>query len=278
MFPDFFKKFIKPLVNRDSIPYMYLEEPPIYGLPNSKEIKKLKNKFAGERCFILGNGPSLNKVDLSLLKDEYSFAVNGIFYKTEECGYRPTFYVVEDKAVMSDNVEKINAYETEYKFFPTHHKNKIKNRNNTLFFNMNTGFYRKESPNYGIPRFSTDASKRLYCGQSVTMINLQLAYYLGFSEVYLIGMDFNYNIPSSAIVNGLEIMSTEDDENHFHPDYFGSGKTWHDPQLERVLISYKLMKLIYEASDRKIINATAGGKLEVFDRINFDSLFSSKSN
>ena len=138
---------------------------------------------------------------------------------------------------------------------------------------MNTGFYRKESPNFGIPRFSTDAAKRLYCGQSVTMINLQLAFYMGFKEVYLIGMDFSYDIPDTAKIEGLEIVSTEDDTNHFHPEYFGKGKTWHDPQLDKVLRSYSMMKLVFESGGRKIYNATHGGKLELFERIDFSTLF-----
>ncbi|EKE75365.1 6-hydroxymethylpterin diphosphokinase MptE-like protein [Gallaecimonas xiamenensis] len=264
---------IKKNIDLNAIPYQMREEPFVYGFPDTKKIRSLKGKFAGKRCFILGNGPSLNKVDLSLLKNEYSFAVNGIFYKTDECGYRPTFYVVEDKAVMADNIERINEYEAPYKFFPINYRSKVKNRKNCLFFRMNTGFYKECSPNYGVPRFSTDASRRLYCGQSVTMINLQLAHYLGFSEVYLIGMDFNYEIPKSAVVNGKEILSTEDDCNHFHPEYFGKGKTWHDPQLDKVLNSYKMMKIVYEASNRRIFNATVGGKLEVFERVDFDSLF-----
>lgn len=270
---ELFKNLVKKYIGKENIPYQYVEAPIIYGFPDSRKIRKLKNKFKGKRCFILGNGPSLNKVDLSLLKNEYSFAVNGIFYKTEETGYKPTFYVVEDKAVMKDNVLKINDYDAPYKFFPVNYRNSLKNRKNTLFFKMNAGFYQKNSPNYGIPRFSTDASRELYCGQSVTMINLQLAFYLGFDQVYLIGMDFSYKIPNSALVDGLTIVSTEDDENHFHPEYFGKGKTWHDPQLEKVLLSYKMMDLAYSAAGKKIFNATVGGKLEVFERADFKSLF-----
>lgn len=266
-------KLIKAIVSRDKLPYELVEQPFLYGLPDTKKIRSLKDKFKGKRCFILGNGPSLNKANLDLLGNEYSFAVNGIFYKTDENGYKPTFYVVEDRAVMSDNVERINEYDVPYKFFPTNYRDKIYNRKNVIFFRMNTGYYREGTPNYGMPRFSTDASLRLYCGQSVTMINLQLAYYMGFSEVYLIGMDFDYKIPSSALVKGHEILSTEDDENHFHPDYFGKGKTWHDPQLDKVLNSYKLMKLMYECAGRKIYNATEGGKLELFERVDYYELF-----
>ncbi len=261
-------------MSKDRVNYKLLERQAFFRFSSKGELRKLRNKFKGQRCFIVGNGTSLNKCDLTLLENEYSFAVNGIFYKTNEMGYKPTFYVVEDYHVMHDNLEEIKAYETEYRFFPTNYKHLFGNvGKNTLFFNMNTGYYQETSPNFGIPRFSADCSNEVYCGQSVTMMNLQLAHYLGFKEVYLIGMDFSYNIPDSAEVDKTVITSTEDDENHFHPDYFGKGKKWHDPQLDKVLNSYKMMKLVYESSDRSIYNATVGGKLEVFERVDYESLF-----
>ena len=63
----------------------------------------------------------------------------------------------------------------------------------------------------------------------------------GFSEVYLIGMDFSYSLPESTEIEGCNYTSQEDDPNHFHPDYFGKGKKWHDPQLDRVLLNYQLL-------------------------------------
>jgi len=267
-------KNIRNLINKGWIDYELLEELPfLSGFADKSKLRNLKDKFKGERCFIIGNGPSLNQIDLTKLNEEFSFGVNGIFYKTEECGFKPTFYVVEDKHVLKDNLEKIKEYKTEYRFFPSIYRKNIKSSSKTIYFKMNRGFYEESSPNFSMPRFSTDASKRIYCGQSVTIINLQLAYHLGFSKIYLVGMDFSYNIPDSAKVNGLEIESTEDDVNHFHPDYFGAGKKWHDPQLDKVLLSYKQSKLMFEAAGRKIVNATKGGNLNIFERVDFDSLF-----
>lgn len=240
--------------------------------PDTDRIAAFYNAFKGKRCFIIGNGPSLNKHDLSLLKDEYVFAVNSFFYKTDETGFKPTFFVVEDNAVMQENIERIRAYEVPFKFFPTNYKRLHPEGDNVYFFRMNRGFYEKSSPNYCVPRFSTDASKVLYCGQSVTYINLQLAYFMGFTEVYLIGMDFDYQIPSSHERRGDLIISTTDDPNHFHKDYFGKGKTWKDPKLDRVAMNYRQAKLVYEAVGRKIYNATIGGKLEIFERVDYDRL------
>jgi GT2 family glycosyltransferase len=241
--------------------------------PDSAELAALYNKFQGKRCFIIGNGPSLNRHDLSLLEGEYSFGVNSFFYKTRETGFRPYFYVVEDSSVMKENVEEIRRFEAPYKFFPTNYRSLHPKQENTLFFRMNRGFYEKSSPNYVVPRFSTDASRVLYCGQSVTYINLQLAYFMGFSEVYLIGMDFSYVIPASHKRTGDVLLSDSDDPNHFHKDYFGKGKTWKDPKLDRVAMNYRLAKLIYESVGRRVCNATVGGSLEIFERADYESLF-----
>ena len=112
-----------------------------------------------------------------------------------------------------------------------------------------------------------------YAGQSVTFMNLQLAYYLGFTHVYLIGMDFSYKIRDVDEAKGLTLISHADDVNHFHPDYFGKGKKWHDPKVHNVAKCYKFAKKIYEADGRNIFNATIGGKLEIFPRKNYSSLF-----
>jgi hypothetical protein len=244
--------------------------------PDSDELAQFYNRFQGQRCFIIGNGPSLNQHDLSLLENEYSFGVNSFYYKTRETGFRPTFYVVEDSSVMKENIAEIRSYEAPFKFFPTIYRKLHTKTPNTFFFNMNRGFYEKTSPNYAVPRFSTDASRVLYCGQSVTYINLQLAFFMGFTEVYLIGMDFDYVIPESHKRTGDVLLSDTDDCNHFHKDYFGKGKTWKDPKLDRVLMNYKMANLVYSAVGRQIFNATKGGKLEEFPRTDYDRLFDRK--
>lgn len=255
------------------IDYIQREFYPNTPEPDSSDISLFYNRFKGHRCFIIGNGPSLNRHDLSLLTNEYSFGVNSFYYKTNETGFRPTFYVVEDSSVMKENINEIRAYEAPFKFFPTLYRNLHPKTPNTFFFNMNRGFYEKTSPNYAVPRFSTDASKVLYCGQSVTYINLQLAFFMGFTDVYLIGMDFDYIIPDSHKRNGDVLLSDSDDTNHFHKDYFGKGKTWKDPKLNRVLMNYRMAKLAYTSVGRRIFNATIGGKLEEFERADYESLF-----
>lgn len=238
-----------------------------------KKLLSLKDIFKGERCFIVGNGPSLNKIDLNLLKNEYSFAVNGIFYKTDEMGYKPNFYVVEDNHVVYDNLKKINKYKCDYNFYPALYKGVIKAQDNVIFLPTDWGFYREFHPSFCVPRFSKECENTIYVGQSVTYMNLQLAYYFGFSKVYLIGMDFSYAVPKETEINGVNYTSKVDDPNHFHPKYFGKGKKWHAPKLNRVLMNYIKAKEVFDENGREIINATVGGKLEIFPRVDFYSLF-----
>ena len=265
------RELVKWLIGR-KVPPVSLDITP----KEREKLQTLHNKFKGERCFIIGNGPSLNKCDLTLLENEYTFGVNGIFYKTDKSGFRPTFYMVEDTHVIDDNLTRINTYTAPYRFFPSIYKKKIKRTENTYFFRADLGFYRGDHPCFETPRFSNDFASVAYCGQSVTYLNMQLAYYLGFTEVYLIGMDFSYQIrETDKKASGTTLISNEDDVNHFHPDYFGKGKKWHDPKLENVAKNYLLAKEMFEKDGRNIYNATIGGELEIFERKDFYALLES---
>src|SRR3546814_9326201 len=54
------------------------------------DIAQFKDRHRGERCFILGGGPSLKKIDPGKLRNEVKFAVNGIFLIYEWIGFEPT--------------------------------------------------------------------------------------------------------------------------------------------------------------------------------------------
>lgn len=230
----------------------------------------LRDAFSGKTVVVIGNGPSLNQTDLSLLEGTPTFGVNSIFLADQRLPEPLTFFVVEDTAVFDDNEHLIKRYQAQHRFFPSLYRNRFSASeigDNTHFFRMNMGFYGRGTGTVCHPRFSFDAGQRLFCGQSVTIINLQLAHWMGFSRVVLIGMDFSYVIPADAERDGNSILSRSDDPNHFHPDYFGAGKTWKDPKLDRVLANYRLAHDVYRTSGREIINATVGGRLEEFPRL-----------
>ena len=57
----------------------------------------------------MGNGPSLNKMDLSLFKSEYVWASNRAYLLFDRIKWRPSYYVAVDKRVIPDNYEEINS-------------------------------------------------------------------------------------------------------------------------------------------------------------------------
>jgi hypothetical protein len=122
----------------------------------------------------------------------------------------------------------------------------------------------------GFPRFSGEFDRVCYWGGTVTMLNLQLAHYLGCDPIYLIGFDHNYRVPAN--LESDVILSQADDVNHFHPDYFGKGYRWHDPMVERMESAYRVAREFLEAHGVKVFNATAGGRLEVFERVRYDEV------
>ena len=240
----------------------------------------LKDHYAGQTCVIIGNGPSLNKTPIDWVAKVPHFAVNSYFLLEDKIVRPPDFYVVEDTAVFKDNLPEIVNFEAQLKILPTIYFDRYKpvREEELLFFRMNQGFYGRATGALSVPRFSTRADSRLYCGQSVTIINLQLAYWFGFSKVLLVGMDFSYSIPSDAQISGNQILSQSDDPNHFDPRYFGRGKTWKDPKLDRVLQSYALSKSVFERDGREIINCTEGGALEIFRRSDLEQEISKSTN
>lgn len=234
------------------------------GIKNAKKLAGLKNKHAGKRCFIMGNGPSLLKCDISLLNDEITIASNAQFLIWDQYGFKPKYLTVEDRLVAEDRGAQLDEIEYVQKIFPKDLSYALSYTPSTLYIN-----FLRNYPNF--PQFSDDFVKQVYWGGTVTYLNLQLAYFMGCTEVYMIGFDHYYKVP--AKMDNTVITSEVDDENHIHPDYFGKGYRWHDPNIERMEQSYEKAREFFEAHNVIIRNATVGGHLETFERIDFNTLF-----
>jgi hypothetical protein len=237
---------------------------------NEARILKFRDYAQGKRAFIIGNGPSLNKLDLTPLKDEFTFGVNAIYLNKDKMGFLPTHYIVEDVFVAEDRAPEINALRGPTKWIGNYLRYCLEGDESACWMNVACDY--RDYP--GFPHFSTNAARIVWVGGTVSYIAMQLAYYMGFSEVYLVGFDHSYTVPKEAHVEGRAITSTTDDPNHFHPDYFGKGYRWHDPRVDRMEIAYDKARQAYERAGRKICNATAGGHLETFERIDYATLFS----
>lgn len=233
------------------------------GKGNLQQLMELKNKYRGKRCFIMGNGPSLKLCNLTLLKNEITIGSNAQFLIWDEMGYAPTFLTVEDRLVAEDRAKELNAIKETTKVFPRDLSYCLQKDEKTIFIN----FIRQYQP---FPQFTDQFEKKVYWGGTVTFLNIQLAYYLGCNPIYLIGLDHNYKVPEK--IENFVITSEEDDVNHIHPNYFGKGYRWHDPNVARMEQSYLVAKQFLSERGVQIYNATVGGKLEVFERVDFNDI------
>lgn len=240
------------------------------GLPvtkNERKLLSLKNCHSGRRIFIIGNGPSLKNTDVRLLKNEITIGCNGLFLMFDDMGFLPTFYTVEDTLVAEDRAEIINNIRGTTKVFPLDLKYCLKPDEDTIYINFLRPGYK------GFPQFIGDFVSRVFWGGTVTYLNLQLAWYIGAREIYLIGVDHSYHPHTeNDKKEGFTITSNSEDINHFHPDYFGPGFRYHDPKVERMELAYRKAKKFFEKNGGKIYNATNGGQLEIFQRVSINSV------
>lgn len=254
---------------------IWLEDP--YLRNHKSRLLSLQGRHSGNRCFIMGNGPSINQTPLEKLADDYVWGLNRCYLLFDRIKWRPDFYIAVDTRVVPDNSSEIlNVLKEEeiIAFFPIYYRiHKI------LSSLPNIYWYRDRPIDSSYPGgyFSTNAYDFVRQVRTVTIAAIQLAVFLGFNPIYLIGCDTTYKIPDSVEYEDSSknyIRGTlNDDPNHFSPNYFGAGKKYHQPYPARMIKSYKNAKQVCDQLGIKIINATYGGALEVFPRIDFETLF-----
>tara|TARA_Y100000588_G_C14255012_1_gene925035 strand:+ start:1189 stop:1959 length:771 start_codon:yes stop_codon:yes gene_type:complete len=231
----------------------------------SKEFwQRNKNKHKGKRGFIVGNGPSLKISDLNLLKNEITIASNKIYLAFEQTSWRPTYLTVFDRLLWKEIKEEIYNYHNPiilpHDRFPINKKNTIIIKNNGYF---------KMSQGNG---FSNNMIDGLWGGRTVTYNNMQIAVHLGLHPIYLIGCDHYYkeDKPKSEKKN---IIINSNTNNHFINNYRKDGQKINYAPIDIMTNAYENAKLVCIKNNTAIINATRGGHLEVFDRVNFKCLF-----
>ena len=156
-----------------------------------KKIASLKDIHKGESCFVVGNGPSLTAADLDRIADSgiASFGMNRVFNIFPMTKWRPTYYTSEDILILRDTVNEVAAIPSKEKFIPINlHWFEEINIKNVNYFWMDYVSDIKETFD-----LSLDAAHSIRCRGTVTTTCIQLAIYMGFSEIYLIGTDHNYS-------------------------------------------------------------------------------------
>lgn len=261
---------------------------------NSKQSKLVRidhtlnsfiNRHKGERCYIVGNGPSLNNIDLRLLKDEITFGSNRCFLGFEKWGFEFNYWAIVDRLQIeyyNDEYEK-NLPKEMVKFFPFEYLSYL------CLDNICPINHIYDVVDY--PKFSNSPDK-IYLGHSVTFTLMQIASVLGFNEMILLGVDHHYELKSNnsfknkALKKLKQLLfknevksfnywkkSDSKSQTHFDKRYTNNRKIFIPPRPPLMEQAYKCAHDWSNSQNIKILNATPGSKLKIFEQIKYESLF-----
>lgn len=232
-------------------------------------IASLKNTHSGDMCFIIGNGPSLRPKDLDVLQSNRvdSFAANRIYKIFDKSNWRPKYYLCEDPTIMMEIESEINKVVTsEVKLIPIDLKwYKNINIRDAYYFNMQ--YAESSSYNYG---YYDDLAKYVTCNGTVTITAIQFAIFMGYKNIYLIGVDHNY---SQMVDNSGTIIIDNNVKNYFDDSYESEFQNKITRNIENSTLAFERLSEYAKTRKVNIFNATRGGKLEAFQRVDFDSIF-----
>jgi hypothetical protein len=229
------------------------------GRRSRAKLQRLRDQYRGERCFIIGNGPSLNQMDLSPLRREFTFGLNRGYLLFDRIGGPTTFLVAVNRYVVEQFASDLISAPS-HTFLSWRSRKWVPRGTDVTFIRRSRLF-----------TFSADPGRHgAWEGATVTYVALQLAHHFGFSDVILIGVDHSFATGGPA--NEL-VTASASDPNHFDPTYFGPGVRWQLPDLEVSEAAYRLARERFEADGRRIRDASVGGRLTVFPRDDFDRLF-----
>ncbi len=258
----------------------WLRDPVARGMHS--RLHDMKGCYRGKRCVIMGNGPSLNQMDLSVFRDEYVWGSNRAYLLYDRIDWKHRFYTAVDTRVVPDIADELQQHigdmpGTQF-FFPYRFRAQgvLKPASNIIWYNEVT----TDEKNLPQGMFSLSCPRQVYSVTTVTIAAMQLAAHLGFSPIYLIGCDTSYRIPKDVEIEDgdpKKLVSTSDDPNHFDPSYFGKGRKWHDPKVDRMFFHYRQACEVCRNHGIEVYNATVGGMLEVFPRVDYRQVFPEKA-
>ena len=204
-------------------------------------------------------------MDLTLLRDEHVFGLNRIMLHPAFAEWRRVYYCCVNPFVLEQNATEIASLDT-VKFLPWEHRRVVKSAaTNGKSAGVDVWLRTRHQPS-----FSYDLTNWMWQGATVTYVAIQIAFHMGFSDVVLIGVDHHYS--RSGQPNKL-VTSRDADPDHFSAEYFGPGAQWQLPDLMQSETAYRLARQSFEQEGRRIRDATVGGRLEVFEKVRYESLF-----
>lgn len=219
------------------------------------KLQDYKNIHNGERCFIIATGPSLTMEDIEKLKGEYTFSMNSICKLYDQTDWRPTYFAIQDREVFASLHNVIRKHKEVPVFIGDNIKWKNKREPDWINFPLDSMYhaYDIQIGKYHA-KFSDDAYKIVYDGYSIAYSCVELAVYMGFKEIYLLGTDCTYMGPKEHFVDS----GVEDRSRKF--------------ATPKLVTAYEAAKEYADKHNIKIYNATRGGVLEVFPRVDLDEV------
>ncbi len=247
---------------------------------NDRALNNLKDKHRGQKAVIIGMGPSLKTEDLERLgSDVTTFACNKIFLIFDQTEWRPHYYSICDVLVAENNQELIarQDFGGALQLHASIVKPYLKPHRDYLYYRYFDSIERRGP--LGITSLPGLLGGGILAGgYSILIDQLQIAFAMGFTEVYVIGVDFSFSLPQGGATgksSSGEVIVSEGEVNHFHKDYRKPGETWTVPKMDQQRFAFDFMRKIYEADGRKLLNASRQTKLDVIERADLDLVFTS---
>ncbi|MCL2080061.1 MAG: DUF115 domain-containing protein [Oscillospiraceae bacterium] len=243
-------------------------------LPSRKHrpLKQFAGIHKGGRCFIVCTGPSLKFDDLEKLKNEICFSKNSIVKLFDKTSWRPRYITASASADIMPHIEKAAKKGDLQTIFIHRTERKYYSLDNSVMFahpeiNSRLLYERKISQNPDLMnisdrffKFSGNLYRGLSVGATSTNIILQIAVYMGFEEIYLLGCDNDFKGHLASIEYGGQFDLPEDRRIH---------------EKRRTDIGFIKAKEYARGHGIKIYNATRGGALEIFERVDLDKVLES---
>ena len=251
------------------------------------DLTKFRNIHAGKRAFVIGNGPSINGQDLTLLKDEVTFVTNWFVNHPDYEKIDPTYYCVSSHEMFGGwGVEQPRANPDwlaamlaragrSHKFFSSPFRDYLLNEG--IFSARECDFLLFDRPKYQVDHrrdINLDLTQPMDDGYTgIITFCLPLAHYMGITEIYLVGCDCDYK------------LTTPDAPKAYFYDFskHTSRTTSHEGLMRAwaedgpIFQSYEIVRDRFALDGIRIVNCTAGGRLEVFPRADYETVVRGRS-
>ena len=223
-----------------------------------RPLSRFYNLHKGEACVLVCNGPSLNRMELGFLRGRTVIGLNKIHLGLDRFGFQPDYLVAVNPRVVEQAARAIAALPA-VKFIGERAAPHLPEAEDVFHVPIL----------YPPVMFSLDICVGLNEGCTVTYAALQVAFYMGFSEVVIIGMDHRFVYEGDP--HEPRLMEGPD-PNHFSPDYF-RGEIWDNPDLDSSEAFYAVARQIYESQGRRILDGTLDGACAIFEKVDYRDHF-----